>query len=55
MKLNVPENPYPFTHLDDVIKFKKQCLNLKSNELGTLCYLNDLCDIELLKLQFLGF
>jgi hypothetical protein len=52
LKLKVPEDPPSFRDVNDVYTFKKKCLNLNTKELGTLCYLNDLMDTELFRLEY---
>lgn len=50
--LTVPADPPMFKDIEDVIEFKRVCLNLPLKEIGTLCYLNDLCDIQLDRIRF---
>jgi hypothetical protein len=52
LKLKVPNDPPSFQSVSDVYTFKKKCLNLETKELGTLCYLNDLMDTELFRLEY---
>lgn len=50
--MSVPNDPPLFGGLNDMQNFKQQCINMNTKELGTLCYLNDLCDIEMNRVRF---